>query len=102
MSDKRSLGEKMNLGMGLDPAFTLDKPDLIDSIREMSDDTMKRAQHNVDQQRQNTADVEEIAADIAAENELPATLPPLDADRPSMEMKQHLHEYTTEDTPPAG
>ncbi len=100
MADDRSLGEKMNLSMGLDPAFTLEKPDLIDSIREMSDSTMKRAQHNVDQQRQNTADVAEIAAEIAAENELPSTPPMLDADRPSMDTR-HLHVYTSEDTPPA-
>jgi hypothetical protein len=100
MSDERSLGEKMNLGMGLDPGFSLEKPGLIDSVREMSDDTMKRAQHNVDQQRQNKADVEQIAAEIAAEQGLPATLPPLlDADKPSMDVK-HLHEYPKE-APPA-
>jgi hypothetical protein len=99
MADNRSIGEKMNSGMGLNPGFSLDKPDLIDSIREMSDDTMKRAQHNVDQQRQNKADIEQIAAEIEAEKEMPSTLPPLDADRPSMDVK-HLHEYAPE-TPPA-
>lgn len=82
--------------MGLDPGFRLDKPGLVDSVREMSDDTMKRAQHNVDQQRQNKADIEAIAAEIAAEKELPDALPPLAAEQPGMDVK-HLHEYKTED-----
>jgi hypothetical protein len=95
MGDDATLGEKMNRGMGLDPGFTLDRPNLVDAVRDMSDDTTKRAQKNLDQQRQNQADIEAIAADMAAEADVPATLPPEPDHQPSMDVP-HLHEYTVQ------
>jgi hypothetical protein len=65
--DSPTLAEKMNRGMYLDPAFTQDKPDLVGAIRDDIEDTTKRAQANVDQQRQNAADIELIAKDLARE-----------------------------------
>jgi hypothetical protein len=62
-----TIGERMNRGMGLDPGFTLERPDLVSAVREGTDDTVKRAQANVDQQRQNEADVLRIAKDMERE-----------------------------------
>jgi hypothetical protein len=69
--DSPTLGELMNRGLYLDPGFTQDKPNLVSAIRDDIDATAKRAQANLDQQRRNAADVEEIAADIAREKGLP-------------------------------
>ena len=91
MGDDATIGEKMNRGMGLDPGFTLDRPNLAEAVRDMTDDTTKRAQRNVDQQRQNQADVEEIAAEMAAGGELPEPPEPEQSPRPSMNVR--LHEY---------
>ena len=65
--DSPTLGEAMNRAMYLDPGFTADKPTLVKALRSEIDDTTKRAQANVDQQRQNTSDVELIAKDLARE-----------------------------------
>jgi hypothetical protein len=65
--DSPTLAEKMNRGMYLDPAFTQDKPKLVDALRDDIDTTAKRAQANVDQQRQNAANVELIAKDLSRE-----------------------------------
>ena len=65
--DTPTVGERMNRAMGLDPAFTLDRPGLVDAVRENTDSTVKRAQANVEQQRQNAADVERIAKDMERE-----------------------------------
>lgn len=65
--DSPTLGEQMNRGMYLDPAFTQDKPGLVSAIRDDIEDTTKRAQANVDQQRANEADVERIAKEMARE-----------------------------------
>ena len=65
--DSPTLAEQMNRGMYLDPGFTQDRPGLVDALRDDIDDTTKRAQANVDQQRQNAADVELIAKDLARE-----------------------------------
>jgi hypothetical protein len=73
MSDDSTLGEKMNRAMYLDPGFSQDKPGLLDALREDIDDTTKRAQANVDQKRQNAADIELIAKDIARQEASKAT-----------------------------
>lgn len=65
--DEPTLGEKMNRGMGLDPGFTLDRPSLVDTLRDDIDATTRRAQANLDQQRQNQADIEELAKELEAE-----------------------------------
>jgi hypothetical protein len=65
--DSPTLGEQMNRGMYLDPGFTQDKPNLLGALRDDIDDTTKRAQANLDQQRQNAADIELIAKDLARE-----------------------------------
>ena len=65
--DSPTLGEKMNRGMYLDPGFSQDKPNLVGALRDDIDDTTKRAQANVDQQRQNAHDVELIAKDMERE-----------------------------------
>jgi hypothetical protein len=65
--DSPTLGEQMNRALYLDPGFKQDKPNLVSAIRDDIDDTTKRAQANLDQQRQNASDVEEIAAEIAEE-----------------------------------
>jgi len=62
--DTPTIGERMNRGMGLDPGFTLERPNLIEAVRESTDSTVKRAQANVDQQRQNAADIARIAKDM--------------------------------------
>ncbi len=41
--DTPTLAEQMNRGMYLDPAFTLDKPALLDALKEEIDDTAERA-----------------------------------------------------------
>jgi hypothetical protein len=41
--DEPTLAEQMNRGMYLDPAFTLDKPGLIDALEDEIDDTAARA-----------------------------------------------------------
>jgi hypothetical protein len=69
--DSPTLGEQMNRGLYLDPGFTQDKPNLVGALRDDIDATTKRAQANLDQQRRNAADVEEIAADIAREKGSP-------------------------------
>jgi hypothetical protein len=69
--DEPTVAEQMNRGLYLAPGFTPDKPTLVDALREDIDDTTKRAQANVDQQRRNAADIAEIAADIAKEKDLP-------------------------------
>jgi hypothetical protein len=66
-SDDSTLGEKMNRGMYLDPGFTQDKPNLVGALRDDIDSTTARAQANVDQTRQNDADVERIAKEMARE-----------------------------------
>jgi hypothetical protein len=65
--DSPTLGEQMNRGMYLDPGFTQDKPNLVGALRDEIDDTTKRAQANVDQQRQNASDVDLIAKALARE-----------------------------------
>ena len=65
--DSPTLGEQMNRGMYLDPGFKQDKPNLVGALRDDIDATTKRAQANLDQQRQNAADVELIAKDLARE-----------------------------------
>jgi hypothetical protein len=65
--DSPTLGEQMNRGMGLDPGFSLDRPSVVNHLREETDSTVRRAQANVDQQRQNEADVERIAKELARE-----------------------------------
>jgi hypothetical protein len=65
--DSPTLAEKMNSGMYLNPGFKQDKPTLVRALRDEIDDTAKRAQANVDQQRQNAADVDLIAKDLARE-----------------------------------
>jgi hypothetical protein len=67
MADDSTLGEKMNRAMYLDPGFSQDKPSLVNALRDDIDDTTKRAQANVDQQRQNAADVDLISKDLARE-----------------------------------
>ena len=69
--DSPTLGEQMNRALYLDPGFNPDKPTLVNAIRREIDETTKRAQANVDQQRQNAADVEEIASEMAREAESP-------------------------------
>jgi hypothetical protein len=44
---------------------------LVSAIRDDIDATAKRAQANLDQQRRNAADIEEIAADIERKKGLP-------------------------------
>jgi hypothetical protein len=65
--DTPTLGEQMNRGMGLDPGFTLERPNLVDAIRDETDSTVRRAQANVDQQRQNATDVERISKEMERE-----------------------------------
>jgi hypothetical protein len=65
--DSPTLGEQMNRALYLDPGFTPDKPSLVKALRSDIEDTTKRAQANLDQQRQNASDVELIAKDIARE-----------------------------------
>jgi len=65
--DSPTLGEQMNRGMYLAPAFTQDKPSLVSAIRSDTDDTAKRAQANLDQQRSNAANVERIAKELERE-----------------------------------
>jgi hypothetical protein len=65
--DSPTLGEQMNRGMGLDPGFSLDRPSVVNHLREETDSTVRRAQANVEQQRQNEADVERIAKELARE-----------------------------------
>lgn len=67
--DTPTIGEKMNRVLGLDPGFTLDHASLVDAVREDTDSTVKRAQQNVDQQRQNAADIERIANEMAHEGQ---------------------------------
>ena len=79
--DKPSLGEQMVRGMYLDPGFSPDKPGLAKQLKDDIDDTTKRAQANLDQQRANAAAIEEIASEIEAER-IP---PPESSERPSIE-----------------
>jgi hypothetical protein len=65
--DSPTLGEQMNRAMYLDPGFTQDKPGLVKAIRDEIEDTTKRAQANVDQQRANAADVERIDKEMGRE-----------------------------------
>ena len=65
--DSPTLGEQMNSSLYLDPGFTEDKPGLVDALRDDIDDTTKRAQANLDQQRANAADVERIAKELERE-----------------------------------
>jgi hypothetical protein len=67
--DSPTLGEQMNRALYLDPGFTQDKPSLVSAIRDDIDATAKRAQANLDQQRANAKDIEELAAEIAKEKE---------------------------------
>ena len=69
--DTPTLGEKMNRALYLDPGFTQDKPSLVGALRDEIDDTTKRAQANVDQQRANEADIERLVREMAREK--PAT-----------------------------
>ncbi len=43
MNDDRTLAEKMNQGMGLDPGFSLDHPSLADALSDEIDDTVERS-----------------------------------------------------------
>jgi hypothetical protein len=65
--DSPTLGEQMNSALYLDPGFTEDKPGLVGALRDDIEDTTKRAQANLDQQRRNASDVELIAKDLARE-----------------------------------
>jgi hypothetical protein len=65
--DSPTLAEKMNRGMYLDPGFTQDKPNLVGALRDDIDATTARAQANLDQQRQNAADVELLSKELARE-----------------------------------
>ena len=65
--DSPTLGEQMNRGMGLDPGFSLDKPSVVSALREETDSTVRRAQANVEQQRKNEADIEQISKELARE-----------------------------------
>lgn len=65
--DSPTLGEQMNSALYLDPGFTEDKPGLVDALRDDIEDTTRRAQANLDQQRRNASDVELIAKDLARE-----------------------------------
>jgi hypothetical protein len=65
--DSPTLAEKMNRGMYLDPGFTQDKPNLVGALRDDIDATAARAQANLDQQRQNAADVELLSKELARE-----------------------------------
>jgi hypothetical protein len=67
MSNHDTLAEKMNRGMGLDPAFTLDKPSLASAVHAETDATVVRAQAAVDQQRANAADIEKISKEMERE-----------------------------------
>jgi hypothetical protein len=69
--DRPTLGEQMNNALYLDPGFQEDRPSLVDALHDDIDDTVKRAQANLDQQRQNAADVEQIAAELAEEGTAP-------------------------------
>lgn len=62
--DSPTLGEKMNNALYLDPGFVEDKPSLVGALRDEIDDTTKRAQANLDQQRANAKDVEDIVAEM--------------------------------------
>lgn len=99
--DDPTIGERMNRGMGLDPGFTLDRPNLVDAVRDDTDSTVKRAQANVDQQRRNEMDVERIAKDMEREakrkalSEAAAAKAAAEpASQPGMDVP-HLHEYKT-------
>ncbi len=70
--DSPTLAEQMNRGLYLDPGFKADKPGLVDALRDDIDDTTKRAQANVDQQRKNAADVELIAKELERETKAKA------------------------------
>jgi hypothetical protein len=85
--DKPSLGEQMVRGMYLDPGFSPDKPGLAKQLHDDIDDTAKRAQANLDQQRANAAAIQEIAEDIEAER-----IPP-----PESAAKPLLDEPTSHD-----
>jgi hypothetical protein len=65
--DSPTLGEQMNSSLYLDPGFTADKPGLVDALRDDIDDTTKRAQANLDQQRRNANDIDLIAKELARE-----------------------------------
>ena len=65
--DSPTLVEQMNRALYLYPGFNPDKPTLVKAIRADIDDTTKRAQANVDQQRQNTSDVELLSKYLARE-----------------------------------
>jgi len=65
--DSPTLGEQMNRGMGLDPGFSLDRPSVVSHLREETDSTVRRAQANVDQKRQNEADIERISKELERE-----------------------------------
>jgi hypothetical protein len=67
--DSPTLGEQMNRGMGLDPGFSLDKPSVVNHLREETDSTVRRAQANLDQQRANAADIETIAKELERERQ---------------------------------
>jgi len=43
--DTPTIGEQMNRGLYLDPAFTVDKPGLIDALEDEIDETAERAKH---------------------------------------------------------
>jgi hypothetical protein len=45
MNDDRTIGEKMNSALGLDPGFTLDRPGLLDQIKDEIDDTVAQSHH---------------------------------------------------------
>jgi hypothetical protein len=67
--DSPTLGEQMNSALYLDPGFSEDKPKLVDAVRKEIDDTVGRAQANLDQQRRNADDVDQIAKDMARKGE---------------------------------
>ncbi len=49
MNDDRTIAEKMNSALGLDPGFTLDKSRLLDEIEEEIDDTVAQSHHAPEQ-----------------------------------------------------
>jgi len=61
-SDDSTLGEKMNHDLYLDPGFSEDKPSLVGALRDDIDETVERAQANLDRQR---AEADADAADLA-------------------------------------
>jgi len=54
--DSPTIGEQMNHDLFLDPGFEDDKPGLVDALRDDIDETVERAQANLDRQRREAAE----------------------------------------------